>query len=115
MLRLLLVVLLAVPTGMVSKDYDGSNPQLEEWIASTWPVELVDDAIDVAWCESRGKPGAVNGRYGGLFQIGPTEWRKFGRGNRFDPIDNSAAAYRYYQYSAKYTGNGWRPWQCRPA
>jgi len=32
--------------------------------------------IDVAWCESSHDPGAVNGRYVGLFQFGPDAWRR---------------------------------------
>lgn len=103
--------------GSVGKDYDGSNPQLEEWIAATWPPELVDQAIDVAWCESRGKPTARNGRFKGLFQMGDREWIRYGNGkNPFDPIANSAAAYRYWTAvnNPKKGVTGWRPWECQP-
>lgn len=99
----------------VSVSYDGSNPRLEEWIARTWPVDLVDEAIDVAWCESRGIPTARNGRYRGLFQIGPVEFRKFGTGSVYDPIDNSKAAFAYYSYMEnRRSGAGWNPWSCKP-
>ena len=99
----------------VRKDYDGSSPQLEEWIAATWPVELVDEAINVAWCESRGKPTARNGQYRGILQIGRREWAKFGKGDPFDPYANSAAAYRYWSYVERTSpGKGWLRWECRP-
>ena len=90
----ILATLLALISLMnpVRKDYDGSSPQLEEWIVATWPVELVDEAINVAWCESRGKPTARNGQYRGILQMGRREWAKFGKGDPFDPYANSAAA-----------------------
>lgn len=101
--------------GSVGKRYDGSAPQLEEWVAQTWPVELVDEAIQVAWCESRGKPTARNGQYMGLMQMGRREWAKYGKGkSAYDPIANLEAAYRYYQYRRKLNGNGWAAWQCSP-
>lgn len=88
----------------------GASPVLEAAIAATWPVELHREALNVGWCESRGKPGAWNGKYGGLFQMGPAEWRKYGSGNDiFDAYDNAAAAFRYYT-----DVGSWRPWQCQP-
>jgi hypothetical protein len=66
-------------------------------------------ALNVAWCESRGVPTARNGQYKGHFQIGRAEWNRFGSGDPFDPVSNSAAAYRYYAYAGS-----WRPWQCKP-
>lgn len=88
----------------------GASPLLEAVIADTWPEQLRAQALNVGWCESRGKPGARNGQYGGLFQIGRNEWSKYGAGNNiFDPHDNAAAAYRYFV-----DAGGWRPWQCQP-
>lgn len=109
---LALAVLLALGAMRpVATPYDGSSPRLEEWIAATWPVELVDEAIQVAWCESRGKPGARNGQYRGLFQMGRREWARYGGGaDPYDPIANSRAAYRYYQ-----AARGWTRWECRPS
>lgn len=87
----------------------GASPTLEQAIALTWPDALHAQALNVGWCESRGKPTATNGRYRGLFQIGPREWAKYGDGNNiFDPVDNAAAAFRYY------TDAGWKPWECAP-
>ena len=106
----ILATLLALISLMnpVRKDYDGSSPQLEEWIVATWPVELVDEVINVAWCESRGKPTARNGQYRGILQMGRNEWKKYGRGDIFNPIDNLKAGYRLY------LDRGWQPWECKP-
>lgn len=42
--------------------------------------------------ESGGDPYNVTGSYRGLFQLGPEEWKRYGRGNVFDPEANAAAA-----------------------
>ena len=89
----------------------GSRPAAEAAIADTWPDQLQRQALDVAWCESRGDATAKN-RYGfkGLFQMGAREFRKYGSGNDiFDAHDNAAAAFRYYV-----DAGGWRPWECQP-
>ena len=89
--------------------YRGSAPSMEAAIRQTWPRHLQTAAMNVAWCESRGRSSARNGQYRGHFQIGRKEWAKFGRGNPFNPIDNSAAAYRYYR-----AVGSWSPWECQP-
>jgi hypothetical protein len=105
----LLVSSHAYGMGSVGKRYPGTAPRLEEWIAATWPVELVDEAISVAWCESTGKPTASNGQYRGLFQMGRREWARYGNGkSAYDPIANSKGAYLLY------LDRGWRPWECQP-
>lgn len=109
MIRALMILLAVASMGSVGKNYDGSNPQFEEWVAATWPVDLVDEAIDVFWCESRGRPTARNGQYMGLAQMGRREWARFGKGKSpYDPIANLEAAYRYYRVA------GWKPWECQP-
>lgn len=97
--------------------YDGSRADLEDVIAATWPVEQVDAAIGVAWCESRGKATASNGQYKGLFQMGRREWAKYGLGKSpYDPHANSAAAYRYWSDVERTNpGKGWLRWECRPS
>lgn len=87
----------------------GTAPSMEQAIARTWPSHLHRQAMNVAWCESRGRASARNGQYRGHFQIGRKEWQMFGSGNPFNPIDNSAAAYRYYRHVGS-----WSPWQCQP-
>lgn len=87
----------------------GTAPGMEQAIAATWPVSLHHAALNVAWCESRGQASARRGQYKGHFQMGRSEWNRFGRGNPYNAIDNSAAAYRYYS-----AVGSWRPWQCQP-
>ena len=66
-------------------------------------------AIDVAWCESRLSTTAQNGQYLGLFQMGSNERRLFGHGDT--ALDQAAAAHRYFMNS----GRDWSPWSCRYA
>jgi hypothetical protein len=88
----------------------GTAPSMESAIQATWPSHLHRQALNVAWCESRGRASARNGQYKGHFQMGKSEWRKYGNGSPFNPVSNSAAAYRYYRAA----GKSWRPWQCQP-
>ena len=66
-------------------------------------------AIDVAWCESRLSTTAQNGQYLGLFQMGSNERRLFGHGDT--ALDQAVAAHRYFMNS----GRDWSPWSCRYA
>lgn len=59
----------------------------------------------VARCESTLSPGAVNGRYRGLFQLG---WSPFGF-SPFDPVANAISAGMTVAHDG-----GWRQWQCKP-
>ncbi len=87
----------------------GTAPAMEAAIRRNWPSHLHRAALNVAWCESRGKANARNGQYKGHFQMGRNEWAKFGKGgNPYNAHHNSAAAYRYYKVA------GWGPWECRP-
>ena len=87
----------------------GTAPAMEAAIAVTWPDRLERQALNVAWCESKGAAHARNGQYRGHFQMGRREWQRFGSGDPFNPTDNAAAAYRYYSYAGS-----WRPWECQP-
>jgi hypothetical protein len=87
----------------------GTAPAMEAAIRSAFPAHLHRQALNVAWCESRGKANARNGQYKGHFQIGRREWATFGKGgNPYNAHHNAAAAYRYYKVA------GWRPWECKP-
>ena len=66
-----------------------------------------DEALAVAWCESRLNPTAQNGQYRGLFQMGSHERSLFGHGRTAH--DQSLAAHRYFVRS----GRDWSPWACR--
>ena len=65
------------------------------------------EAVAVAWCESRLEPTAQNGQYLGLFQMGSYERRLFGHGS--SAHDQAMAARRYFVES----GRDWSPWSCR--
>lgn len=65
------------------------------------------EALAVAWCESRLSTSAQNGQYLGLFQMGSYERRLFGHGE--SARDQAVAAHRYFVRS----GRDWSPWACR--
>ena len=65
------------------------------------------EAIAVAWCESRHSTSAQNGQYLGLFQMGSSERRIFGHGS--SARAQALAAHRYFVRS----GRDWSPWACR--
>jgi len=88
---------------------NGTSPGMEAAISAAFPLALHREALNVAWCESRGQASARNGQYRGHFQMGRNEWKRFGSGDVYDPYDNSRAAYRYYR-----SVGSWRPWQCQP-
>jgi hypothetical protein len=66
-----------------------------------------EDAVAVAWCESRLDTSAQNGQYLGLFQMGSQERSLFGHGD--SAHDQALAAHRYFVVS----GRDWSPWGCR--
>lgn len=66
-----------------------------------------DQALRVAWCESRWSPRARNGQYLGIFQMGSWERHRFGHGP--DAYSQARAAWRYFKAS----GKDWSPWSCR--
>ena len=91
----------------------GSAPEGEAIIRSVWPDALERGALNVARCESGHELDghAINGRYKGLYQMGPAEWRKHrtsAHADIFDRRDNAEAALSLYR------SRGWRPWQCKP-
>ena len=62
------------------------------------------EAVAVAWCESRLTTSAQNGQYRGLFQMGSYERSLFGHGSTAH--DQARAAHRYFVRS----GRDWSPW-----
>lgn len=74
---------------------------------------LGNQAVSVATCESSLNPNAYNPSSAakGLFQIIPSTWAIYGKGNPYNPTDNSQAALRIYRQQG---GNSWRPWVCQP-
>jgi hypothetical protein len=69
--------------------------------------EYCDEAVAVAWCESRLSTKAQNGQYLGLFQMGYSERRLFGHGPT--AREQAIAAQKYFVRS----GRDWSPWSCR--
>lgn len=67
-----------------------------------------DEALDVAWCESRHSVWAENGQYLGLFQMGSYARSEYGHSDT--AIGQARAAHAYFVAS----GRDWSPWQCRP-
>ncbi len=67
-----------------------------------------DEAVAVAWCESRLTTTAQNGQYLGLFQMGPSARQLFGHGRT--ARDQAVAAHKYFVRS----GRDWSPWSCKP-
>jgi hypothetical protein len=65
------------------------------------------EAIAIAWCESRLETTAQNGQYLGLFQMGSSERALFGHGA--SARAQAVAAHRYFVRS----GRDWSPWSCR--
>jgi hypothetical protein len=65
------------------------------------------EAIAVAWCESRLQTSAQNGQYLGIFQMGTNERNLFGHGASAHA--QAQAAHRYFVLS----GRDWSPWGCR--
>ena len=65
------------------------------------------EALAIAWCESRHSTSAQNGQYLGLFQMGSYERQLFGHGQ--SARDQAVAAHRYFVRS----GRDWSPWACR--
>jgi hypothetical protein len=66
-----------------------------------------EEAVAVAWCESRLHTTAQNGQYLGLFQMGSYERSLFGHGSTAHA--QARAAHRYFVRS----GRDWSPWVCR--
>lgn len=67
-----------------------------------------DQAVKVAWCESRFSVWARNGQYLGLFQMGNFARGRYG--HSWNAWGQARAAYRYFIES----GRDWSPWACKP-
>jgi hypothetical protein len=90
-----------------------------EFVFEDHPYTTPEEAVQVAWCESRFLPTARNGHSsaGGVFQYlwGTWEWESFYWGfprdpnNRFDPVLAIDLTYRVVERD-----RGWRQWACKP-
>ncbi|MGH8950468.1 MAG: transglycosylase SLT domain-containing protein [Acidimicrobiia bacterium] len=105
-------------TGTIASDSSGwlSQVQVRALVSEYFAVEDVNQAVRVAWCESRFDPNSTNLRTGavGLFQHLPRYWDERAESAGFpnaDPTDpeasTAAAAW------AVYNGGGWDTFACR--
>lgn len=85
-------------------------------VAAGFDGELLEQALRVAWCESRYRPGASNGRDFGLFQLDPlwAAWAGVPVEALFDPLTNARVARLVVDYDRATGGPDWRQWQCSP-
>ena len=128
-------IVVAAATGRV-RALGGSLTEAEMRAVLTeagWPVELLAEALTVAYCESKwsnakgdhnGHPTDGGYMSQGLFQMGVAGWRwvdgrwlwwngwfrYFGYEDEqaLDPLTNATVARLAYQRS------GWGPWSCKP-
>ncbi|MGH8870604.1 MAG: transglycosylase SLT domain-containing protein [Acidimicrobiia bacterium] len=105
-------------TGTIASDASGwlSQVEVRALVSKYFAAEDVNQAVRVAWCESRFDPVSTNLRTGavGLFQHLPKYWDERAESAGFpnaDPTDpeasTAAAAW------AVYDGGGWDTFACR--
>ncbi len=85
-------------------------------VAAGWPSALVDDVVNVAWCESRFHSGAQYGGALGLMQMMPFWFAEAGLdgANWADPVTNMRAALFAFQEHERAHVDPWGPWTCKP-
>ena len=104
---------------------EGGPRDVEEWrplVEQYFPADLVDDALAVIQCESRGDPLAYNSVSGasGLFQFIPSTWAwaapnaGFPGASPFEPDANVGTAAWLVQRSIDQGKHPWAHWSCRP-
>ena len=108
------VLIICSPAGAARAPYPDSDPAPKgrRIIEEVFPAHLAAAATSVAHCESRMDGNARNGKYLGLFQIGPREWaahKPRPDANIFDRRDNAEAALSYWMES-----RSWKRWSCKP-
>ncbi|MEZ5101202.1 MAG: hypothetical protein R3C15_15650 [Thermoleophilia bacterium] len=69
-----------------------------------------EQAIRVAWCESRWTTTNRNGQYHGLFQMGESERAQYAIGAYQTALEQARSARRMFTAA----GRSWARWQCRP-
>jgi len=81
-----------------------------------WPEHLLSEVQEVAWCESRNDPLAINGPFRGLMQV-YSLWFNYGNIDLSlwaDPVVNMRVALVAYEYDIANGYEPWTQWQCRP-
>lgn len=101
------------------------RPTVERWrslVADYFPANMVNDALAVIDCESRGSPDAYNPYSGasGLFQFIPGTWAVasvkagFSGASAFEPVPNVASAWWLVSYYESRGKPSWAAWSCQP-
>lgn len=89
--------------------------QIRALVEAHFPADEVDDALAVAFCESRYNPTARNGSHKGLFQIAGFWSQSFGM-DPYDPASNVYMAYQIWLRGHPRAGPGpnYGHWVCQP-
>jgi hypothetical protein len=90
--------------------------------AADIPEQLVEDYLNLAWCESTWRPDAISwtGIDGGLYQIHSmwVEWARregYGDFDRHNPVDNARLAYLIgTRYDLPRYGHRFHQWSAKP-
>lgn len=100
-----------------------SEAQMREVLTEAgWPLDLHEQALRVAWGESRWRPAATNGVMLGLFQISdaqrgwPGWWQHYGfdSARYAEPVENARLAWLVYQYDIARGQAPWSQWEVKP-
>lgn len=87
-------------------------------LAAGWREPELSQAVAVAWCESRWRPGAIgdSGRSLGLMQlwVGWFDWAGVPLALWSDPQQNAEVAHLVWARDLGRGGDGWRNWSCQP-
>lgn len=75
-----------------------------------YPYTAAEQAVRVAWCESRWTNTDVTGQYKGVFQLGSSERAQYQVGDYVGVISQVRSGYRMFVAA----GRSWSRWQCRP-
>ena len=85
--------------------------------AAGWPAELHEQALTVAWCESKFSPAAGDhGQSLGIFQLNALWFRYAGVDVSLwsDPLTNARVAWVTYNYDLSRGQRAWQQWSCKP-
>jgi hypothetical protein len=105
-----------------SRTFRATTERWRSLVASYFPANMVDDALAVIDCESRGLPDAYNPYSGasGLFQFIPGTWAVasvkagFSGASPFEPEPNVASAWWLVSYYMSRGKPAWAAWSCQP-
>lgn len=76
--------------------------------------DVAEEAVRVAWCESRHVPTARNGQFVGTFQLGDYHRHIAERlGFTWDEVATQARP-NIAVAAELYADSGWGPWECKP-